>query len=76
MPKTTQTILLLLFLTSGFISACGYSVEQLVRDTPLRTKVLKDCVSMGLEARNEDKCLKAAEAQARVTGESIKNLFK
>ena len=76
MLKATHTPALLLILSGLLISGCGYSVEQLVRDTPLRTKVLKDCVSMGLEARNEDKCLKAAEAQARVTGESIKNLFK
>lgn len=76
MFKTIQTRVHLLILSSLLISGCGYSVEQLVRDTPLRTKVLKDCVSMGLKAKDEDKCLKAAEAQARVTGESIKSLFR
>ena len=76
MHKPTHSSLILLILSSCLISACGYSVEQLVRDTPLRTKVLRDCVSMGLKAKDEDKCLKAAEAQARVTGESIKSLFK
>ncbi|MDH5218183.1 MAG: EexN family lipoprotein [Gammaproteobacteria bacterium] len=76
MLKTTHFSALLLIFGSLLITGCGYSVEQLVRDTPLRTKVLKDCVSMGLKAKDEDKCLKAAEAQARVTGESIKSLFK
>lgn len=76
MLKTRYTSVLLLILSSFLFIGCSYSVEQLVRDTPLRTKVLKDCVSMGLKASSEDKCLKAAEAQARVTGESIKNLFK
>ena len=63
-------------LLSGLLAGCGYSVEQLARDTPLRTKILKDCISMGLKAKDEDKCLKAAEAQVKVTGNSIKSLFK
>lgn len=58
------------------IAGCGYTVEQLVKDKNLRTKVLKDCVALGLKAKDQDKCLKAAEAQARVTGNSIKSIFK
>lgn len=73
--RTIQSIATTLLLVVG-ISACGYTVEQLVKDTPLRTRILKECVSMGLEAKDEDKCRKAAQAQAQVTGQSIKDLFK
>lgn len=56
-------------------TACSYTVEQLVRDEPLRLRILKDCAAMGTDAISADKCKKAAEAQAKVTGNAIKGLF-
>lgn len=58
------------------LSGCGYTVKQLMRDDDLRKSVLKDCASMGAKAVNTDKCKKAAEAQARVTGRAIKGIFE
>ncbi|MDH5545852.1 MAG: EexN family lipoprotein [Gammaproteobacteria bacterium] len=74
--KSSLTIKFLMLSLALSLSACGYSVEQLVRNDDLRHKVLKECVVMGKKAVDADKCKKATEAQARVTGNAIKNIFE
>lgn len=60
----------------SLLSACGYTVEQLVKDDALRHKVLKDCATMGLKAKDDKNCRVAAEAQVKATGDSVKGLLK
>ena len=67
--------LLLLTLICGSLSACTYSVNRLVRDEPLREKLIKDCVGMGIKAKDSQNCINAAEAQFKVTGAKLKDLF-
>ncbi|MDH5377481.1 MAG: EexN family lipoprotein [Gammaproteobacteria bacterium] len=58
------------------LSACTYSVERLMRDEPLRSSLIKTCVGKGLKAKDDQNCLNAAEAQAKVTGKAVMDLFK
>lgn len=58
------------------LSGCGYTVEQLVKDDALRHKVLKDCATMGLKAKDDKNCRVAAEAQVQATGDAVKGLLK
>lgn len=57
------------------LSACTYSVDTLKKDEDLRRDVLKDCMEMGLDAKDEQNCINAAKAEAEVTGESIRDFF-
>ena len=53
---------------------CLYRWE-LVKDDDLRHKVLKDCVKMGIAAKDEKKCQVATEAQVKASGNTIRGLF-
>jgi len=63
-----------LCLLTCITSACTYSVSHLVRDDDLRHKLIVDCVKLGLKAKDEQNCINAAKAQARVTGDTVDKL--
>jgi len=65
-------ICLLIIFTSG----CAHSVAKLKRDDNLRHEVLKDCLAMGINAKDDLNCKNATKAQAEVAGDSIKGMFK
>ena len=56
------------------LTACGPSVDTLVKDTKLRREILKECMDMGEEAENETKCKNAMEAQKLAVKEGFNNL--
>ncbi len=59
-----------------FIAGCAHSVAKLKVDDELRHRVLKDCLSKGLKAKDDLSCKNATQAQAEVAGDSIKGMFK
>jgi hypothetical protein len=59
-----------------FCSGCAYSVKRLTQDDDLRHRVIKECLAKGIESKDDQNCVNAAEAQMRVSGEKIKGLFE
>ncbi len=57
------------------LMACAPSVKMLKKDDDLRHSTLKDCVAMGMKAKNETRCINATKAQAEVAGDKVKDLF-
>ena len=57
-------------------TGCAYSVGTLKNDDDLRHQVLKDCLALGLKAKDDKNCQNATKAQAEVAGDSIKGMFK
>jgi len=59
-----------------FTSGCAHSVVKLKANDELRHQVLKDCLSKGVNAKDDLNCKNATQAQAEVAGESIKGMFE
>jgi len=59
----------------GLTAACGYTVDQLAEDDELRNKVLKECLELGMQAKEEEKCRIAAEAQVEAIKRAAEGLF-
>ncbi len=70
-----KTRLLMLLSITSALSGCTYTVDQMVRNDALREKVIKECLKMGISAKDERNCRTAAEAQMKVTGNRIKGLL-
>ncbi len=67
---------LMIFLLASALNACGgYTVKQLETDHQLRRKIIAECLLMGPEAREVDKCVVAAKAQVKATGQKVLNLL-
>lgn len=58
------------------VSGCAHSVTKLKQNDELRHQVLKECMSMGLKAKDDTNCQNATKAQAEIAGESIKEMFQ
>lgn len=57
-------------------SACArYTVQGLVKDEETRRQIIAECILMGTEASNEDKCRIAAKAQLKATGQKVLDLL-
>lgn len=57
-------------------SGCAHSVVKLKQNDELRHQVLKECLAMGLKAKDDPNCQNATKAQAEIAGESIKEMFQ
>jgi len=56
------------------LMACTHSVERLTRDNELRHALIKECIQLGIKAKDKQNCINAASAQAKVAGSSINKL--
>ena len=61
---------------SASLMACAPSVKNLKMDEDLRHSTLKECVAMGMKAKNEPRCVNATKAQAEVAGDKVKGMLK
>lgn len=57
------------------LSACSYTVEQLIDNEPLRVRLIKKCLSQGIDAKDDSNCRNATEAQLRVTGKKVLDML-
>lgn len=58
------------------LSACAYSVSTLKRDDVLRHKILTECLKAGLSAKDDQNCINAGIAQAKVSGGAVKEFVE
>jgi len=71
MAKTLTILPLVLLL----VACGGYTVRQLEQDSELRHKIIAECLLMGTEAKQTHRCIVAAKAQVKATGQKVLNLL-
>ncbi len=57
------------------LTACGEpSIESLVENAEKRQEILKDCAELGIAAKDEERCVNAAKAEAIAVKSAIQDI--